>query len=378
MIGEGHDEQEAGVLYPKSRLAELAAATRAAGLGALLLTPGPDLRYATGYAAHQLERLTCLAVPADGDPFLVVPNLERPAALASRAGQLDLEIIGWDETDDPYELVAARLRGVTSVGLADRMWALMTLRLRAALPGARQELASLALRGLRARKDPAEVQALLAAGQAIDRVHARVPGWLRPGRTELQVAADISDAIVAEGHAQADFAIVASGPNAASPHHDPSGRVLAPGDAVVVDIGGTMPSGYCSDCTRTYVIGAPPAEFAAYYAVLQAAQEAACAAVRPGVTAEAVDAAAREPIAAAGYGAYFMHRTGHGIGLETHEDPYIVSGNTEPLAAGNAFSIEPGIYPGPHGARIEDIVVCTGDGVQRLNNAPRDLVVVGA
>ncbi|MGH3275547.1 MAG: M24 family metallopeptidase [Streptosporangiaceae bacterium] len=370
--------REASVLYPKARLAELAEATRQAQLGALLLTPGPDLRYATGYAAHQLERLTCLAVPAAGEPFLVVPNLELPAARASRAGELDLEIIGWDETDDPYELVAARLRGVTSVGLADRMWALMTLRLRSALPDARQEVASLALSGLRARKDPAEVAALLAAGQAIDRVHARVPGWLTPGRTELEVAADISDAILAEGHAQVDFAIVASGPNAASPHHDPSGRRLAPGDAVVVDIGGTMPSGYCSDCTRTYAIGEPPADFAEYYQVLQAAQEAACAAIAPGVPAEAIDAAAREPITKAGYGAYFMHRTGHGIGLETHEDPYIVAGNAEPLVAGNVFSVEPGIYPGAHGARIEDIVVCTADGVQYLNNAPRDLVIVSA
>jgi Xaa-Pro aminopeptidase len=369
---------EARVLYPESRLKDIAAAAGAAGLDALLLTPGPDLRYATGYAAKQLERLTCLAVPAAGEPFLVVPSLELPAARASRAGQLDLEIIGWDETDDPYELVAGRLGQVASVGLADRMWALMTLRLRAALPGARQDLASLALRGLRAVKDADEIEALLAAGQAIDRVHARVPGWLRPGRTELEVAADISDAILEEGHAHVDFAIVASGPNAASPHHDPAGRMLAPGDAVVVDIGGTMPSGYCSDCTRTYAIGAPPPEFAEYYAVLQAAQEAACAAVRPGVSAEAVDAAAREPITQAGYGAYFMHRTGHGIGLESHEDPYIVSGNTEPLAAGNAFSIEPGIYPGPHGARIEDIVVCTSDGARRLNNGPRDLAVVDA
>jgi len=205
-----------------------------------------------------------------------------------------------------------------------------------------------------------------------------VPGWLRAGRTEEQVAADISDAIVAEGHARVDFAIVGSGPNGASPHHTASDRVLRPGDAVVVDIGGTMPSGYCSDSTRTYVIGEPSAEFAAYYQVLQAAQEAACEAVRPGVTAEAVDAAAREPITAAGYGDYFVHRTGHGIGLESHEDPYIVAGNTEPLAAGNAFSIEPGIYPGAHGARIEDIVVCTEDGVQRLNNITRDLIVVPA
>jgi Xaa-Pro aminopeptidase len=371
----GHDK-DGTQLYPAGRLAQVAAATATAGLDALLLTPGPDLRYVTGYDAHQLERLTCLAVPAAGEPFLVVPRLELPAAQASPAGSLDLEIVGWEETDDPYALVASRLGSVSAVGLSDRMWALMVLRLRAALPSARQELASVALRELRARKSPAEVAALLAAGEAIDRVHARVPGWLRPGRTERDVAADISEAIIEEGHAVVDFAIVASGPNGASPHHTAADRVLQAGDPVVVDIGGTMPSGYCSDCTRTYVIGAPPADFAAYYQVLKDAQEAACEAVRPGVTAEAVDAAAREPIAAAGYGEYFVHRTGHGIGLESHEDPYIVSGNTEILEPGHAFSIEPGIYPGPHGARIEDIVVCTQDGVQRLNNGSRDLIVV--
>ena len=375
-----HDN-EGTALFPATRLRQVAAAAGNAGLDALLLTPGPDLRYVTGYDAHQLERLTCLVVPAttglaDSDPVLLVPRLEVPAAQASPAGQLDLEIVGWDETDDPYALVARRLGQVAAVGLSDRMWALMVLRLRAAMPSARQELASVALRDLRARKSPAEVAALLAAGEAIDRVHAQVPGWLRPGRTEREVAADIGDAILAAGHVSVDFAIVASGPNAASPHHTAAGRVLQPGDAVVVDIGGTMPSGYCSDCTRTYAIGAPPAEFAAYYQVLKEAQESACAAVRPGITAEAVDAAAREPIAAAGYGEYFVHRTGHGIGLETHEDPYIVSGNSEILQPGNAFSVEPGIYPGPHGARIEDIVVCTEAGAQRLNKMTRELVVV--
>jgi Xaa-Pro aminopeptidase len=371
-----HDGQGTG-LYPATRLREVAAATGAAGLDALLLTPGPDLRYVTGYDAHALERLTCLAVPADGAPFLVVPRLEVPAAHDSPAGALDLEIVGWDETDDPYALVSKRLGTVAAVGLADRMWALMVLRLRAALPAARQELASVALRELRARKSPAEVAALREAAEAIDRVHVQVPSWLRPGRTEREVAADISEAILAEGHASADFAIVASGPNGASPHHTAADRVLQPGDAVVVDIGGTMPSGYCSDCTRTYAIGSAPDGFAAYYQVLKDAQEAARRAVRPGITAEAVDAAAREPIAAAGYGKFFVHRTGHGIGLETHEDPYIVSGNSEVLQAGHAFSIEPGIYPGPHGARIEDIVVCTGDGCESLNKVSRDLIVVG-
>ncbi len=369
-------------LYPPDRLDRAAAASAEAGLAALLLTPGPDLRYLTGYDAPQLERLTCLAVPAapaGGKPFLVVPRLELPAAHASPAGGLDIEIIPWDETDDPYALVAQRLGALPGpVGLSDRMWALMVLRLRDALPGARQELASAALRGMRIRKTPAEVAALRAAGEAIDRVHARVPDWLRPGRTERQVAADIADAIIGEGHARVDFTIVASGPNAASPHHEVSDRVLLAGDAVVVDIGGTMPSGYCSDCTRTYMIGEPPPEFAAYYRVLRDAQQAAFAAVRPGVTAEAVDAAARGPIAAAGYGGYFVHRTGHGIGLESHEDPYIVSGNTEPLEPGMAFSIEPGIYPGPHGARIEDIVVCTEQGGERLNNVTRKLICVDA
>jgi Xaa-Pro aminopeptidase len=371
-----HDPAETD-LYPPARLGEVKAAVAAAGLDALLLTPGPDLRYVTGYDAHESERLTCLVVPAGADPVLVVPRLELRGAHASPAGGLGIDLTGWDETDDPFALVASMLGpGTGRVGLSDRMWAMLVLRFRAAMPGTEQLLASAALRELRARKSPAEVAALRAAGEAIDRVHARVPGWLRPGRTERQIAADIAEAIVAEGHATADFAIVGSGPNGAIPHHSPGDRVLQAGDAVVVDIGGTMPSGYCSDCTRTYAIGEPPADFAAYYQVLQAAQEAAFRMVRPGVMAEKVDAAAREPIAAAGYGEFFVHRTGHGIGLETHEDPYIVSGNTEELEPGHAFSIEPGIYPGENGARIEDIVVCTGDGGQRLNNATRDLVIV--
>ncbi len=363
-------------LYPPARLGEVQSAVAAAGLDALLLTPGPDLRYVTGYDAHESERLTCLVVPADSDPVLVLPRLELRGAHASPAGGLGIELAGWDETDDPFALVAARLGAVGRVGLSDRMWALMVLRFRAAMPGTEQLLASTVLRELRARKSPAEVAALRAAGEAIDRVHAQVPGWLRPGRTEKQVAAVIGEAILAEGHARVDFTIVGSGPNGASPHHTASDRVLQAGDAVVVDIGGTMPSGYCSDCTRTYAIGNPSDEFAAYYRVLQAAQEAAFLAVRPGVMAETVDAAAREPITAAGYGEFFVHRTGHGIGLETHEDPYIVSGNTEELRPGHAFSIEPGIYPGRDGARIEDIVVCTDEGCQRLNNVTRDLVVV--
>jgi Xaa-Pro aminopeptidase len=368
-------------LYPAGRLGQVAAAARDAGIGALLLTPGPDLRYVAGYDAMPLERLTCLTVPAAGTglaPFMVVPRLELAAAKASPAGGMDLELTPWQETDDPYRLIADRLGSPDTVGVSDRMWAMMLLRFRDELPGAELLLASAALRGMRMRKNAAEVAALREAGAAIDRVHARVPGWLKAGRTEREVGADIAAAIVAEGHVRTDFVIVGSGPNAASPHHELSDRVLAPGDAVVVDIGGTMPSGYCSDCTRTYAVGTPPAEFTAYYSVLKDAQETACAAVKPGVPAEAIDAAAREPITLAGFGDSFIHRTGHGIGLESHEDPYIVAGNAEPLEPGMAFSVEPGIYPGPHGARIEDIVICTDDGCERVNNITRELIIVDA
>ncbi|MGW4643728.1 M24 family metallopeptidase [Sphaerisporangium sp. NPDC004334] len=364
-------------LYPVTRVADVRAATAAAGIGALLLTPGPDLRYVTGYDALPLERLTCLVVPAEGEAFMVVPRLELPAAEHSPASRLGLEFVAWDETDDPYALVARRVGAVATVGLADRMWAMQSLRFRSALPGAEQVLAGSVLRELRMRKSPAEVAALREAGAAIDAVHAQVPGLLKEGRTEREVGRDIAEAILAAGHSTVDFVIVGSGPNGASPHHELSDRVIQAGDPVVVDIGGQMPSGYCSDSTRTYSVGEPPADFSAYYEVLRQAQEAACAAVRPGVPCEAVDAAAREIIADAGYGERFIHRTGHGIGLETHEEPYIVSGNAEPLAPGFAFSVEPGVYlPGRHGSRIEDIVVCTETGGERLNNRPHDLVVV--
>ncbi len=363
-------------LYPRERPGLVRDAAAEAGLGAVLLTPGPDLRYVTGYDAKELERLTCLVVPAEGEAFLVVPRLELPAAQESPAGSLGLELVPWDETDDPYELVARRLPGVRTVGVADRMWAMMALRFRAAMPDAEQVAAGSVLRGLRMRKSAAEVAALREAGAAIDRVHRRVPQIIKPGRTEREVARDIGDAILDEGHARVDFVIVGAGPNGANPHAEPSDRVIRPGEPVVVDIGGTMPSGYCSDSTRNYCVGEPPAEYRAYYAVLEEAQRAAREAVRPGVAPEAVDAAARDVIEAAGYGEHFFHRTGHGIGLETHEEPYIVAGNREPLEPGMAFSVEPGIYPGPHGARIEDIVVCTEDGHEAVNATERGLVVI--
>jgi Xaa-Pro aminopeptidase len=363
-------------LYPPGRLADAQRATAAAGLDALLITPSADLRYLTGYHARVLERLTCLVLPAERDPTLIVPRLERPAAEASPAPGTGVRILDHADGTDPYPLVRAALGGeVRRVGLANRMWAEQVLALRDALPGAEQRLAGQVLRELRMRKSPAEVAALREAGAAIDAVHARMGQWLRPGRTEGEVGSDVARAVREAGHATVDFVIVASGPNGASPHHETSGRTIVAGDPVVVDIGGTMPSGYCSDSTRTYVAGGSVSgDFAEYYAVLARAQRAAVAAVRPGVTAESVDAAAREVIAEAGYGGAFLHRTGHGIGLDGHEEPYIVAGNTLPLEPGMAFSVEPGIYlTGRHGARIEDIVVCTADGVERLNTVSTEL-----
>ena len=359
---------------------EVAAAT---GVDLLVVTPGSDLRYLCGYDAHAMERLTALAVPRQGEPFLVVPRLEAPMVDASPAGALGLQVLAWDETDDPFALLAREATGrlgaaPARVAVGDRTWALHALGVVGALPGAALELAGPVVDRLRMVKTPAEVAELAAAGAAIDRVHARMGEWLRVGRTEAEVGADIAAAILAEGHVSVDFTIVGSGPNGASPHHELSDRVVEDGDLVVVDIGGETATGYRSDCTRTYAVGrAPGAEVAEWYAVLQEAQRASTAAVRPGVTAEQVDAAAREVIAAAGWGEYFIHRTGHGIGLDTHEAPYIVAGNDLPLEPGMAFSVEPGIYlPGRCGARIEDIVVCTDDGVTALNEGPRELVVL--
>ncbi|BDB42259.1 MULTISPECIES: M24 family metallopeptidase [Mycobacterium] len=354
--------------------AELAAR---AGLAGLVITPGYDLRYLLGSRAETFERLTALVLPADGDPTVVLPRLELASLKDSAAVELGLRVRDWVDGESPYELVATALGDVAAAAaVADSMPALHLLPLAEAL-GVMPVLATDVLRELRMVKEEAEIDALVKAGEAIDRVHARVPSMLVPGRTEADVAADISKAIVAEGHSDVAFIIVGSGPHGADPHHGYSDRELAAGDIVVVDIGGTYEPGYHSDSTRTYSIGEPSAEVAQQYSLLQRAQRAAFDVVRPGVTAEQVDAAARDVLAEAGLGDYFVHRTGHGIGLSVHEEPYIVARNSLPLRAGMAFSIEPGIYfPGRWGARIEDIVVVTDDGAVSVNNRPHDLIVV--
>ncbi|MDN3025854.1 Xaa-Pro peptidase family protein [Streptomyces sp. S.PB5] len=365
-------------LHLSDRLARARKATAAAGLDALLISPSADLRYLTGYDAKPLERLTCLVVPADGEAFLVVPELERAAAHASPAGSLGIDITGWGETEDPYALVAARLpRGAARVAVDNHMWAEKTTAFRTALPHTHQSLAGAVLNDLRIRKTPEEAEALRRAGAAIDRVHSRMGEWLRAGRTEREVGRDIADAIVTEGHVRTDFVIVASGPNSASAHHEVSDRVIRPGDPVLVDIGGTTEDGYCSDCTRNYVVGQPSPDYLRLHEVLLAAQRLQTEGVRPGITAGELDAIGRDFIDDSGYGAHFIHRTGHGIGLEGHEEPYIVTGSDLVLEPGMSFSVEPGIYlPDRFGARIEDIVLCSDGGGERLNLTSRELTVL--
>ena len=359
------------------RLAAAAAATAQGELAGLVITPGYDLRYLIGSNAQTFERLTALVIPASGQPTVVVPRLELAALKDSAVDELGLTVRDWVDGEDPYQLVANVLgRAPAAVAVTDAMPALHLLPL-ADLLGVVPVLATGVLRDLRMVKDPAEVDTLRKAGAAIDRVHARVPEFLVPGRTEADVAADIAEAIVAEGHSQVAFVIVGSGPHGADPHHEYSDRELAPGDVVVVDIGGVCEPGYNSDSTRTYSLGEPQPEVARHYSVLQRAQRAAVDAVRPGVTAEQVDSAARDVLAHAGLAEHFVHRTGHGIGLAVHEEPYIVAGNDLPLAPGMAFSVEPGIYfPGRWGARIEDIVVVTEDGALCVNNRPHELIIV--
>jgi Xaa-Pro aminopeptidase len=361
----------------RTRLDQARAAAAAAGVDVLVVAPGTDMTYLIGGTGSSFERLSCLVLTA-GEAVLVVPKLEAPGYAAVPVDALGVRIATWVDGEDPYALVAGIVAGAATVGVGDVLPALHVLRLRDALPDAGLVLAGPVISELRMRKDDAEIAALREAGAAIDRVHARMGEWLRAGRTEREVGADIAAAIVAEGHERAAFVIVGSGPNGASPHHDVSDRVIESGDVVVIDIGGPTAQGYNSDSTRTYAVGEPrDADVIDTYAVLQAAQRAAVEFVRPGVTAEQVDAAAREVIVAAGFGEFFIHRTGHGIGLDVHEDPYVVAGNDLVLEAGMAFSVEPGIYlPGRWGARIEDIVVVTETGVESLNARPHELVVL--
>lgn len=359
------------------RIVRARAAMAATGVDVLLVSVGSDLPYLVGYDAMPLERLTMLVVPRDGDATLMIPRLEAPRVV-EQPGVFSLR--PWNETDDPVAIVAELAGRPAVAAVGDTMWARFLVELLGHWPTDRTRYvrSTQVMNVLRMRKDAAEIAALQAAGAAADRVAAQLQAGAIElvGRTEAQVSADISARLIAEGHDVVNFAIVAAGENAASPHHHAGDRVIREGEIVLTDFGGTM-AGYCSDITRCVFTGKPSADVAEAYAVLHEAQAAGVRAGVVGAACQDVDRAARKVIADAGYGEWFIHRTGHGIGMEAHEDPYMVEGNDLPIEAGHAFSVEPGIYvAGKWGMRLEDIVVATPDGPLSMNHANHDLVAL--
>ena len=354
----------------------------------MLIGVGPDLRYLTGFVGEPMERVTLLVIPRRGPVSFVVPQLEAQKARTTPlvAGG-NAEVVPFEETDDAPTMVARLLIGAAvtdrtaPIGLSDRLWAMHVLQMQAALPGRNFVPASVAMRDLRQVKDADEARLLGLAAAAADRTIDAIATGRLVGRTEAEVSREVRNRLIDEGHDLADFAIVGSGPNGASPHHDASERVIQAGEPVVLDIGGTL-AGYVSDTTRTIWVSGdagiqPEPEFVRVFGLVRDAQAEATAAVAPGVPAEQLDAVARRVITEAGYGEFFTHRVGHGIGLEVHEDPYMVSGNATPLATGMAFSVEPGIYlPGRWGVRLENIVMCGPAGPNVLNHSTLDLRVV--
>jgi Xaa-Pro aminopeptidase len=344
-------------------------------LAALLASPGPDLFYLAGYQMFASERLTCLVLDRDGKAVIVCPELEAPRAAVAAP---DIERATWGETDDPYAIVASLVRTSGGIALGDQMWASFVLKLQKALLRRSFHIASEITRDLRMRKDAGELEALRLVSEAADRAYARIIRRPFAGRTEREIGADLAEFLRDEGHDEVGFTIVASGPNGASPHHESSDRRIADGDTVVLDFGGAM-RGYRSDITRTVRVGRGGSrDEQKVHDIVRRAQEAGYAAARKDASAESVDAAARRVIDEAGYGEFFIHRTGHGIGLDGHEHPYLVRGNHESLEPGMAFSIEPGIYmPGRFGVRIEDIAVIDDDGSARpLNRADHAFATV--
>ncbi|MDT3726667.1 aminopeptidase P family protein [Streptomyces sp. DSM 41972] len=360
----------------KARMDRAARQAADAGLAGLLVAPGPDLVWLTGYAPPAVtERLTLLVLAAGREPVLVVPTLEAPDA-EKATGAPALALRDWTDGKDPYARTAALLDGRGRFGVSDNAWALHLLGLQQALPGTSYVSLTEALPMLRAVKDAAELERLAAAGAAADAAFEEIRNVRFSGRRESEVAADLAALLRRFGHAQVDFTIVASGPNGANPHHEAGDRRIERGDMVVLDFGG-LKDGYGSDTSRTVHVGEPTEEERRVHDLVREAQEAGFRAVRPGAACQDVDRAARAVIADAGYGAYFIHRTGHGIGVTTHEPPYMIEGEERPLVPGMCFSVEPGVYlPGRFGVRIEDIVTVTEDGGRRLNETEREMVTV--
>ncbi|GAB2737224.1 aminopeptidase P family protein [Amycolatopsis magusensis] len=359
-----------------SRMARTIRLAKQAGLDGVLASPGPDLRWLTGYEPPATtERLTLLILSTHQRPMLLVPALERGDAMATAAAT-GVEVVHWDDERDPCAVAAEYLPPGGVFGVSDSTWASHVLGLQRAMPRNRYRALSACLPLLRAVKDAGELFRLTAAAAAADATYHEIVRMPFAGRREEEIAASLAGLLRQFGHERVDFTIVGSGPHGADPHHEAGDRVIVPGDAVVLDFGGLM-RGYGSDTSRTVTVGDPGPEVRRVHEIVRTAQQEAFEAVRPGVPCGHIDRVAREVIGDAGYGDRFIHRTGHGIGVSTHEPPYLVPGAEQPLEPGMCFSIEPGIYlPGRFGVRIEDIVAVTGDGGRRLNNTDHSLHVV--
>jgi Xaa-Pro aminopeptidase len=347
-----------------------------AGLTGVLVAPGPDLPYLTGYMPVAItERLTLLVLVQGRDPAMIVPSLERPdAERAPSAGAIALT--DWSDGSDPFAAAAPLLYPAGTYAISDSAWALQLLGLQQALPEARFVSMTAALPMLRAVKDADELERLASAGAAADECFVELLAVRFAGRKETEVAADLAALLIEHGHSQVDFTVVGSGPNGANPHHEAGDRTIEDGDMIVLDFGG-LKDGYGSDTSRTIHVGEPTDEEREVHEIVRCAQQAGFEAVRPGVACQEIDRACRRVITEAGYGEQFIHRTGHGIGTTTHEPPYMVEGETRALEPGMCFSIEPGIYlAGRFGVRIEDIVTVTEEGGRRFNNTTREIQIV--
>ncbi len=358
------------------RMGRAADQADAAGLTGVLVTPGPDLVYLAGYAPVAItERLTLLALQKGREPAMVLPSLERPDAESAPSGGT-IALTDWVDGTDPFAKFAPVLDSAGTYAISDSAWALQLLGLQQALPDTHYVSMTAALPMLRAIKDAEELNRLAAAGAAADACFEAILEVRFAGRKETEVAADLAKLLINHGHSQVDFTVVGSGPNGANPHHEAGERTIQDGDMIVLDFGG-LKNGYGSDTSRTVHVGEPTDEEREVHEIVRTAQQAGYEAVRPGVACQDIDRACRRVISEAGYGEQFLHRTGHGIGVTTHEPPYMVEGETQLLQPGMCFSIEPGIYLADRfGVRIEDIVSVTKDGGLRLNGTTRELQIV--
>jgi Xaa-Pro aminopeptidase len=346
------------------------------GWDALWLGQSANLRYFSGVVEKPSERLFGALVSVEGEPLMLVPRLYHDEMRELSAIE---RVCSWTDEEGMASAVdrCFDLPANATVAVDPQLQASFLFLLQDRLPRAKFVSAADLLSEMRQYKDEYEKACLQQAAKLADRVMAEVTSRSPLGRQERDLAAEIIRLFEEAGSEGVSFSPIASaGPNAAFPHHAPDGTVIQRGHCLVLDFGGVY-QGYASDITRTIFAGEPPAEMRRIYEVVQAAQQHAIEGLRPGMAAEAADALAREYISGAGYGQQFLHRLGHGIGLDVHEAPYIVGGNKQALRPGMAFSVEPGVYvTGLGGVRIEDIVVMNDDGPERLNNAPRELRAV--